>query len=630
MTVSPVVVLAIVVTVVLVFLYVVIRVFEPSLLSGRDADGRPRIRKWAIKTRERRQRPRQSRTSQKRDSEKRTSKRRSVQSNGDLRSSLVHLVDADKNEDRRVSLPKRGSTSSFDHEFSENEHDTFIEKTGYGSGDANSTDEEELKEKPKKSQPAVLGNLLGAFNSRQTSNRSRRSRREASSTSDETSTWQGMLSSASRGVTGAIRDVGALVVAPVAITGAATINGAQNIREKFSSSHNIKDEEDEIDVYSDDEEARMSHRRSRYFSPQEGQRFAEAAISKHELLVATLKPHEELTTAVAFSPSGQYIATAGGEHESEVRLTLRSTMGQDSELMRTLSINLPVEDWVGALSFSKDGFFLLVGTGMLGQVFVYRIYRRFSTKPSLECSFETQHFGPIRHLYMTTAPGTENYFIATAASGSDTTLKFWGFSKKPKLIYKYELGDRFAEIDQVRFSASGKLLAVVGREDYSEECIGGVLFFMVRFGNLGRLRKVWTVHRIEEAKVPVDELEGVTDIAFGQRSSIIAVLQGPSWKLLKVRDGRLARLTSYENPNPDALPFSAIALSEQGQMIVTGRGGDLYYFRLHNDDSEPPKLLEVISGAQNSQIRRIFVAPSEDQIASLGANSESSRVWILR
>ncbi|GBG23882.1 Hypothetical Protein FCC1311_001012 [Hondaea fermentalgiana] len=425
------------------------------------------------------------------------------------------------------------------------------------------------------------------------------------------------------GVSGALRGAGALLLAPVAATGAMAADGALNLRARRMPRQRSLQRS-----FSSREED-LARDESRHFVPQVGERFAEGAIQHHPCLVTTMKAHEDLTTAVAFSPSGQYVATAGGEHESEIRLSLRATLVEDEALARSHVIRLPVDDWVGALAFSKDSFFLVVGTGVLGQILVYHVYRRFSTKPTLEASFASDHVGPIRHLYMSTVPGTDTHYIASAASEGDTALKFWSFgTSKPKLLHKFELEGRFALVEKVRFSSTGKLLAVVGREDASEDIASSALFFMVRFAHVGRVRKMWTVHRIDEAKVPEEDSEGVSDVSFAQRSAKLAILQGASWKVLKVRDGRLARLDSYDNMNPAAQPFSAIALADRRQMVITAREGNLHYFQLR-EDGKVPRLAEVINGAQDSVIQSISVGPEDDQIASLGANSASARIWSL-
>lgn len=382
--------------------------------------------------------------------------------------------------------------------------------------------------------------------------------------------------------------------------------------------------------------SRWSLRRGKAHPARGHERF-QRQLNEHPMLESSLKPHD-ITTAVAFSPNGQYIATAGtggaggagGAQDEGIRLTVRTTIGHGEDLMRTIPVELPVDDWVSSLAFSRDGFFLVAGTGSKGLVVVLRVFRRVSAKPMVEKVFETGHSAPIRHVYMANAPGSEAYHLTTAASEGDCTVRFWSSAKKPKLLYQHDMADEgFVSIVQARFSASGKVMAVSGAAQASDGD-ANVAFFNVTFGNRGGVgKKVWTVHSLERVDVPEQSaFAKAVDIDYGQRSAVLAVAAGADWRIVRVKDKRVSNLAKFKAAagEPD---FDAIAVSELQRSVIASKGGALYFFRIPQSASMQPELEEVIEAASDSTILRILVSPEEDAIITIGANSQAARLWKL-
>jgi len=417
---------------------------------------------------------------------------------------------------------------------------------------------------------------------------------------------------------GAAKGLEGIIAAP-ALLGSAALDSAQNLTRRRRLAEEPGNEGPSMGMESDVEEIKEAKVRRKPSTPALGRRFQDQ-VKRHNLLKHTMKPHKDLTTAVAISPSSQYVATAGGDADNIVRLTLRSTLGLSDALHRSQTLTLPVDDWVSALEFSTNSFFLVVGTGDFAFVIVYRVYRKPTTKPSVECFFETNHAGPVRHLHMepTDAVDSNAHFMMTASCDEDRTLKFWSFAKKPKLIHKNDLSERFKEIKHVSYSAKGRIVGVAGNEDSIEGC--SVAFFQLTFANRGALRKIWTVNGMELMRALVS---GGADISFGSRSLVFATIVDSKWKLMRIsKDHRIFRLAEFNGVEP----FDVVALSETQKVLIASRGGDLMFYKFPEGGSKPV-LSETIKNAHDSVIRRIIVTPEEDAILTLGANSRSAREW---
>lgn len=348
---------------------------------------------------------------------------------------------------------------------------------------------------------------------------------------------------------------------------------------------------------------------------------SENMISEHRLLKCTLRPHGDLTSAVAFSPRGQYVATGGG---NVIRLVVRKTLSKHEQLHNFQEVLLPEDDWVVSLQFSSpSGFFLVAGTGG-GMVFIFRVYEQVGKKPVLEAKFRV-HACPVSHLYMAMAPGSldNKFFMVTGCQEGDNYLRFWTWNKsgarKPKLttVCATQVGESGCEIKRLQVSNSNRKLAVIVNQEGQSQ----MKLFGLNFSPKNLLKSVHVL------RAELGEHGCAHDVDFGQRTSVLATTEQDSWSIYKVKASGISKVKSHPgSQDPDkVVPYGAVAMAEFRRCIVVAKSCNLSFFQML--EGQDPKLVAHVEGAMDSDIWMIKVSPEEDSVATIGTNSSSVRLW---
>jgi len=171
------------------------------------------------------------------------------------------------------------------------------------------------------------------------------------------------------------------------------------------------------------------------------------SVPKHDAVVRALKGHSGPVTAVAQSPNGKFVATAGSN--GNVRVWVVSSFSKDAPRCHTFQVEF---DHATALAFIEDGsvradgdscgngdcgvvttvrcvcsFFLhqvlALATSASKEVLFYHVHSK--KPPKMKARFATQHAHEIASLHLPTFPFLPaSVFVITCPSGDEDVKVF--------------------------------------------------------------------------------------------------------------------------------------------------------------------------------------------------------------
>jgi WD40 repeat protein len=293
-------------------------------------------------------------------------------------------------------------------------------------------------------------------------------------------------------------------------------------------------------------------------------------------------------TAIAFSPNGNLLAVAAGEPGRNGIVTIHSVPASSSSDVRTSTASH--KDTVYALAFSPDGK-TLATAGYERLIHLWDVSERGvigkSPRLTLKDHSDTIHdlaFHPKGHLL--------------ASAGADRAVKVWDVASGNRL---YTLGDPTDWVYCAAWSPDGKHLAAGGVDKtvrvWEADASGGRLVHSVfahekpvwrlRYADGGatlysvgedRIIKSWVAARMTETKVYEPQPDNVLDLAVapgGQRLAV-ARFDGAAILLDTATGKSVAQLLPIKPipPKAESLKPTSVRIGENATVTVTGSNLD--------------------------------------------------------
>jgi serine/threonine protein kinase/WD40 repeat protein len=326
------------------------------------------------------------------------------------------------------------------------------------------------------------------------------------------------------------------------------------------------------------------------------------------------KMHEGAVNAVAFSPDGKYLATAGEDH----KIVLRDLAANQNETLLTLS------DVATSIAFK--GSHTIAASGHSGEILLYNI----AAKTTKRFTFE--------HKVHSLAISSDEKWLA--ASGDWHSLVINLENGKEQRLENIIENNKIVASASIVFSPDGQKLALVDSHVTGFVHVFGItkegwglqqkvklahnILWGARFSTDGTRLAVTsvegTVYLVELSEARVFRLHGhkgeARDVAFAGDS----LLSVGSDKTLRVWDlPSIAGETLFRNE----AKISAVMLTKDGKTAFFGaENGDIFLFDMEKRIAKP-------IGTQGGIVRSLSVSADQSKLLSSGVGS-SVLLWDLK